>query len=659
MRHLFCACVIGLLGILGCDAAGQQRETVVSGASGSDTSVVSYAARRLEATFTDTGVLCIVLTGDVRISYEDVLITSQDARLDGDRVSAGGRVFLVTPVGTFSADSVSYDIARRDGTLSDARLEADPFYGRAERLEVTPEGAVLEEGFFSTCDKDPPHYRLQARRIKYVPDRYVRAEKVRIVIGDRWTILYVPRLTIDLREREPGFSFLPGFRTRLGGTTSVELRQSVSDSSDLAVSEKLYVARSGYGVGAGLFWPSENLRVEGLAFKEWDTDSVSLGGIGRYRMLSRNRFGEGQAILDWRWMESEEFFDDFFHRDFVQLSQMYNHLYLAQRFSGGTLDVWVRDNARDPLLTAEKLPEMRFHAPAVAFGGGRFYLTHTVEAARWSVPSGDFDRIAGEMRIDTTYPVEAAVVRPWVTVGAAYYRADGLDTANLAEEAGVAVSALLLREHRSGMKEFFTPELSLFGRSASKSPEELPAVVDGKEPLRDGAFVRISGDWNFYAAGKADSRLTLSGEYDLSRQEAGTARLAYDLHPSASVTVVGEHVFDLKKGEYSFGAADVVVRRGGVILSAGPRTIAGEINGVEACVQRASADNWGWQVGSSYDFRSASFVSTNVSVWKKLHCWTAEVRVGRDRDNVSVSLVFVPSAFRAPDVWKERFLRWE
>ena len=85
----------------------------------------------------------------------------------GDRLSTAGKldisnVDLREPTREIVAAHIFYDFSEQTGSMSDARGRAGIYYFAAEEVEILgPQKLKVKNLWVTTCDHDPPHYRVR------------------------------------------------------------------------------------------------------------------------------------------------------------------------------------------------------------------------------------------------------------------------------------------------------------------------------------------------------------------------------------------------------------------------------------------------------------------------------------------------------------------
>ncbi len=204
----------------GAPAAGEQAEDAVSAVEVNG-DVVEYHVED------DT----LVAQGNVTIEKDNVILTCDKVTVHrGTNLAhAEGDVVLRSPEGEIRGQRMDFNFETMTGDFEGARIIFHPFYGRAPVISKVGENhIVMEGGYLTTSDFDKPEYRLASKKIDIYPGEKAVARHVRFLLG-KAPVLYVPKYTQDLREREPQFLITPGYEKDWGAFVLTQWRYRLSE----------------------------------------------------------------------------------------------------------------------------------------------------------------------------------------------------------------------------------------------------------------------------------------------------------------------------------------------------------------------------------------------------------------------------------------------
>lgn len=623
-----------------------------------DVSPVYYSSDSLRLQFTEDGKAEeVIMDGNVNIVSEDVSIKCQKARLNQvtGEVEAEGDIVLHSDRADIKAKYLLYNLHSRTGVLTDGSFEAPPFYGKAKRIEKQGELYICKDGYLTTCDLEKPHYRMKCSTVEYLPNKYVRAEKIKFQFGEKLTLFYLPKGTYNLNWREPLFMLMPGYRTRLGTTLTVLYNRQFK-YLDMIASTRFDINRKGVGLGTDIVSGKNKFRFSPFLLKEYNSSGIEKGVIGEFHKTKENRFGNLNAILDWRWMQNKHFFRDYFSADFDRKNRNYNYLSVSQTFPAGIANVLVRHNAQNEFLNIQKLPEISFYAPLYKIPSFPAYIKNDFRTTYFFKSGREYLRTLNCVTLETKKPVGALSVKPWISLTTAHYHNTEKDMFNLTKEFGVEMSALFQRTWGRNIREYFVPSLAVLYRGNNYKSSELPHF-DPYDMLDNGTFVDLTLDWNFWKDNKWYGKVNFKNSYDVNKGRFADYFLKYEFDITKHVSIEGENIGNYSTGEYLFGVNDLILHIRKVTCSVGTRYVQEDVWGVESQFKHSIGRNWKYGIGLFYDFKKDSLIRQTYQIERVLHCWTVNFQIGKSENDFSFFFSAIPTAF-TKGLLKRGFFKW-
>ena len=629
--------------------------------AGAEETPVYYSSDDLKVSFTESGEIKeVLLEGNVKILYQDIVIKCEKASFDriNGEVEGEGTVEIESEFGKFTAGSFHYNLYDNSGILFKAAFSSPPIYGKAEKIEKEKEIFFLKNGYFTTCELEKPHYRFACDKIEYVPEKYVRAERVRLVFGKKFNVFYLPRATFNLKTKKPPLLVVPGYRTHLGRTLSLIFNNQLKKDSDFIASERIDLNDKGAGLGIEIYSEKENVKFKEFSFKRWDEDGLKTGAVGEFTRAKENRYGNFNFIANWRWMEDNEFFNDYFPQEYYEKSKNYNYFSISQQFPSGFLNLLVREKAREEFLQIEKLPELRFYTPFLQISDAPVYFSNNFQLTRFSVENEDeYLRILESFSLTHKKNLRFFSLKTWASLSLVDYYTKYEEKFNCPKELGVELSTLFKKNYGKNIEEFFSPSISLLLRGANYKSSQLP-YFDINESFENGKYMSLDLDWNFWKENNYLGRISIENLYDINRDNFSETYLKYEGNLTNYVSVQGENSFDFGSGDINFGVNDVTFEKNKIKCSVGTRYLKDEIWGMENWFESKFRGNWKYRLGFYYDFKHSNLTSQSYEIWRKLHCWVVNFKISRDENDTSFYVVFVPTIFAEQGDWKRRFTKW-
>ncbi|HEO72461.1 MAG TPA: hypothetical protein ENN80_14470, partial [Candidatus Hydrogenedentes bacterium] len=270
-------------------------------------------------------------------------------------------LYLLEPGREVSAAAGNLNMLTQKGEFHDVVGHSDTFYFGAKRLRVNgPNKAVLEDVWLTTCDHDPPHYRLWLDEAVMEDNRLVLGRHARLqVLGDH-SLFYWPRWR-GMGPRH-GIDFDSGHRANIG--SFINVGQQFPVSRDLTLGWRFYPT-SDEGIGVGfdgaydfMETPASPLfRSQGEVRTLYTTEER-----GHFEFYHRHEVREDLILL----LQSEQWYDRTFFKDFYY--DEYCHRTAPRTFGNLTLtrpsyiaSATVRKDTHDFVGETERLPEATYH----------------------------------------------------------------------------------------------------------------------------------------------------------------------------------------------------------------------------------------------------------------------------------------------------------
>ena len=165
-------------------------------------------------------------SGNVRVTYEDVLLTADTVSGDGATgdIEALGGVTFQSEGRSLTGESFTYNFKTKVGNARNASASIDNIFFRGEELKSEPGRYTVTGSSFTTCNAEKPHYHLSARELVIEPGKKLLARDVGIVLfGNR--LIRVPKYSMGLSGEKESKSTFPaiGISGRYGIYAGYEL----------------------------------------------------------------------------------------------------------------------------------------------------------------------------------------------------------------------------------------------------------------------------------------------------------------------------------------------------------------------------------------------------------------------------------------------------
>jgi len=195
--------------------------------------------------------------------------------------------------GTVYGKSGFVDYGAESGHVNDGRFAYKSFIIRGRAVEFDKSKYTFKKASITSCDEEPPHYRLRASRLYLVPDRYFLAYNTVFYIG-KIPVFYFPAVYRPIGGGTPFVSiFRPGYDQRNG----LFLKSSYVYRINKETRVKLYLdyfSKRGFGTGGEVDFRRPEKNITNLSLyriKEYGLVKDRWGMNGGFWHLL-NRFNE-------------------------------------------------------------------------------------------------------------------------------------------------------------------------------------------------------------------------------------------------------------------------------------------------------------------------------------------------------------------------------
>lgn len=161
--------------------------------------------------FSEAGVL--VATGNVKITYRDILVTGDYAEYDENLqyLLATGNIMLEREdekkkKQKVNGQALKFEFEQEEGAVYNVDGFSDPFYFDGKEIVTESKKSKIGSSDATTCDLPEPHYRLKSKKTEVFHEDKVVARKLSLWVGKK-RILNYPKYQYSLREkRKQGFA---------------------------------------------------------------------------------------------------------------------------------------------------------------------------------------------------------------------------------------------------------------------------------------------------------------------------------------------------------------------------------------------------------------------------------------------------------------------
>ncbi len=313
----------------------------------------------------------VVGAGNVSVDYGDTKLTCDRITVftETKDADAEGNVAIKGPTGEVRGQKLKYNFETKKGEILKARVKSGEWYAGGEKAELFPDASLkIRDGYITSCDRDKPHYKIQAKNVTVYPGNKVVAKNVLFKVGNM-SVVYLPRYDYSIDAEWPTLDIIPGKKKKWGFFALTSYRYEVNENNKLTLRLD---EREKWGFGEGLdysygFGDLGHGLLRSYYTHQRDRDRGESGARAdeeRFRVQLRHRldFNENvTGILEYHKLSDVDMTKDFFYREeYDREPSPETYLYLLGRKSEYALSFLARKRVNRHQSVVERLPELRF-----------------------------------------------------------------------------------------------------------------------------------------------------------------------------------------------------------------------------------------------------------------------------------------------------------
>jgi len=337
----------------------------------------------------------VVAQGNVEIIYEGSKLTCKKLTVN-TRTKQGvaeGNARLEDDRGIIEGERITYDFQAKTGTVIDAGFRANPYFGKARKIERLGETEFIARyGHITTCSFDKPHYRIASKQMSVLPGDKIQTKHDVLYLGS-FPLLYLPRFNHVLEDPMMHVRVMPGKSKDWGPYVLSAWKYSFTDY----ISGRVYLdyrSKLGLAEGFGANYTTPYLGRGDFKFyyskEKPDKNDLYAGAerteFQRYLVRWRHKWdiadqtkfiSEFYKIGD----ERRKYYDlnnnilkDYFFREYEKDSQPLSYALFHHSFGYSSVDVLAQKRVNHWYDQLDKLPEIRYTLPNVKLGDTPLYF---------------------------------------------------------------------------------------------------------------------------------------------------------------------------------------------------------------------------------------------------------------------------------------------
>ncbi len=370
----------------------------------------------------------------VEVTHSDIRITTKqiDFNLEARQAVAPGDIEIERGQSIARGKNLVYDFDKETGSFKDVTYESPPWYGKADEAEKAGgEKFVFNRAYLTTCDKDKPHYRVQAKRFYLYPDDKIVAKNVVIFIGNV-PVMYLPywRQSFDSdyivslsagRKRDWGWFALSSTKYYLNENLSTTVHLDHRELKGTAGGADFDYDTKKFGKGT---LKTYHMNERDKYYRSADDPrSRNVQETERYRVKLSHRWELDASTL--AMLEYNKFSDVFFTKDYLYTeyeddTQPATEAYITHYEDSYSLSFYARKRTNRFYSEVERLPEFSLNTVSREIADLNLYFRQDIEIASLNKKQANSDIDTDVNRFDTynelKYPTKLPGVLDWINI---------------------------------------------------------------------------------------------------------------------------------------------------------------------------------------------------------------------------------------------------
>jgi lipopolysaccharide assembly outer membrane protein LptD (OstA) len=617
---------------------------------------------------------------------------------------AEGNVRIIDERGIIEGDKVSYNFETKTGVISNATFMAQPYFGKAKKVEKLSDVRFLaHDTYATTCNFNRPHFRFQATELDFWRGDKIQSKKNIVYLGPI-PVLYLPSFSRSLKDTQTHIQVSPGKSSDWGPyvltASRFNLAENLSTRIFLDYRDKLGIAQ-----GFGTNYKSRSFGRGDFKYyytQERPEDPAERGEFQRYLIRWRHRWeinprtnliSEYYKIVDAKRMvlgSEHSILKDYFFREFEKDSQPLSYTLLHHYFPYSSLDLLIQKRTNRWYEQLEKLPEVKYRLPSIRVGKSPFYFENLIQAANFnykfpapSPSSSDIsvNRLDAYNKVSLPFRFGFLNLRPFVANRSTYYSSES-DNSSISPRTVLytggdaimkfyrifALKSNFLGMDIDGLRHVITPSVSYTYNHFPTVPSDRLKQIDSIDSIgsnnelsfelsnklqtkRQGktvnlAYLKLEGSYSFYNV----DPLT----FERSEDNFTDFLIDLELFPYAWLRLDSEAVYSPSEKYFTEANYSVNLILGRErSIGVGQRYQRNGSNEITSNFKWRFNPKWKFSCYHRYALRGNSSLSLlkgmqeqEYSISRDLHCWIMGIAFNRKKDEGStIWAVFRLKAF--------------
>jgi len=371
----------------------------------------------------------VTATGNVEVTYKGAKLTCQRLTVNPQTKvgEAFGNARLDDQKGVIEGSKIIYNFDTKTGIMIDSNFRANPYFGKAKKVDKVSDAEFIAfNGYFTTCNLDRPHYRINSKRINLFPGDKIQTKQDTFYVGNI-PLMYLTQYNHSLKDPIMHVQVMPGKSKEWGPYLLTAWRYNLTENmtgriyfdyrSDLGAAEGFGTNYTTQGFGKGDF--KYYYTQERDKSKDLNQDDVNAPKVfQRYFIRERHKWdidertnftSEYYKIVDSKMIlypsGGYNFLKNYFFREYEKNTQPISYVLLHHNFNYSSADVYIEKRTNRWYTETEKLPQITYSLPSIQIGGSPFYFENSSSATNYNykekVPSPSTSDVS-VIRFDTS-----------------------------------------------------------------------------------------------------------------------------------------------------------------------------------------------------------------------------------------------------------------
>lgn len=324
------------------------------------------------------------------------------------------------------AKRIDYDFATRTGELEEFRGRAGIYYfgGRCVRV-LGPASADAEDVWITTCNLDPPHYRIRIKSASLKGGQVVVGQNAQLQLGAVPTPVIWPRWAHNIgRDSSFDFDFDSGHSADIGYYVNFGQRFAVNPDLDLGF-RLMPTTQEGVGFGLEAYYDYRETPASPFYRSRGEVRTLYTTEDRGYAEFYHRQdiFDEAVLRLQLEQWSDREFYKDFFYDAYRNRTAPRTFANLTYAQPEYIATATVRQSTNGFVRETERLPEATYHLLERRLLGGLYFSFDTINGYNEREPA-NIHALRSVNVARLTYPVRllpALTLTPFVESELTWY----------------------------------------------------------------------------------------------------------------------------------------------------------------------------------------------------------------------------------------------